>query len=338
MKQFNVTIPPLGLEAGTIQRSISGFPSEIFWGDSIFLVIKFKNISNETIKDFTLPDESILNYSGRIFSFLTEGYQEKYYCLPELLNPLVYDKDRLVSPLSPGEIRHGVNAQIEVPPLDDMDNPFWKNIHNCLDKEDVTIILNIECYYSEKETNELKSHIVSKNITIKQRPKNEMTLLRKWKNNIPPNHLPTVDKNRFYKSLYIDPQELSKGNQLVIQKKKYDTLLFLRQCNRKPPADLCPTTSHGWLELEKQFVPSTLRDEIQLTRMLLEYLESKNETQIQKRNELVQWLQSLPEPQRICMASNLEANRFMYKEEMPITKPYLELLKAVYPMMTLYHQ
>jgi hypothetical protein len=38
------------------------------------------------------------------------------------------------------------------------------------------------------------------------------------------------------------------------------------------------------------------------------------------------------------MASNLEANRFMYKEEMPITKPYLELLKAVYPMMTLYHQ
>jgi hypothetical protein len=114
--------------------------------------------------------------------------------------------------------------------------------------------------------------------------------------------------------------------------------MFIRTGNRYPSDPNAPQTSQGWLELEKQLVPSTMRDEIQLTRMLLEYLESKNETKIQKRNELVQWLQSLPEPQRVCMASNLEANRFMYKAEMPITKPYLELLKAVYPMMTLYHQ
>ncbi|MDR2438342.1 MAG: hypothetical protein LBE12_03080, partial [Planctomycetaceae bacterium] len=128
------------------------------------------------------------------------------------------------------------------------------------------------------------------------------------------------------------------NNLIVLHGKKYDPWMFIRIGNRKPPTDLCPTTSQGWLDLEKQFVPSTLRDEIQLTRMLLEYLESKEELQIKKRDEIFQWLQSLPEPQRVCMASNLEANRFMYKEEMPITKPYLELLKAVYPMMTLYHQ
>ncbi|MDR3109072.1 MAG: hypothetical protein LBU65_05205 [Planctomycetaceae bacterium] len=124
----------------------------------------------------------------------------------------------------------------------------------------------------------------------------------------------------------------------MIDTKKYSPDLFVSKGNRYPPLYLCPKTAQGWLDIEKQFAPSTLRDEIRLTRMLLEYLEAKDAVQIKKRTEIVDWLNSLPEPQRVCMSSNLEANRFMYEDSMPITKPYLELLKAVYPMMTNYHQ
>jgi hypothetical protein len=55
-----------------------------------------------------------------------------------------------------------------------------------------------------------------------------------------------------------------------------------------------------------------MRDEIQLTRMLVDYLGVKGDVQSQKREELVQWLKSLPEPQSSSMASNLADFQSMY--------------------------
>jgi hypothetical protein len=89
-----------------------------------------------------------------------------------------------------------------------------------------------------------------------------------------------------------------------------------------------------------------MRDEIQLTRMLIDYFGAKEDVQTQKRQRLVQWLKSLPKPQSMSMVSNMEDSHSMYsmyfREDLgqgrgiAFEKSYSELLEEIYPMMSHY--
>lgn len=196
-------------------------------------------------------------------------------------------------------------------------------------------------------------------ILIKPRPENEYQLLKKWRQDIPAKFFPPVFKgdvkpntNFWYTSesdlFWKNGYHQSGGNLISVNGYKCNPWFFIRDGNRKPPAQICPTTAKGWFEIEKQFQPSTLRDEIQLTRMLIEYFDSgNNEEQIKRQDNIVNWLKTLPEPQQISMASWIgeRASRGIHissdSEEYlpkPMREKYLKLAKTVEPMMSNYYQ
>ncbi|MBR2003106.1 MAG: hypothetical protein IJ991_02865, partial [Thermoguttaceae bacterium] len=86
--------------------------------------------------------------------------------------------------------------------------------------------------------------------------------------------------------------------------------LFVRIGNRKPSDPNNPTTVDGWRRLETEFAPSTLRDEITLTRLQLEYYDAEEgEASDAALKALVVWTSQRPEPQRVVLSQSLLSKR-----------------------------
>jgi len=301
------------------------------------------------------------------FVISSEGIEEDYTVVPEMHQgkhsacvPSNLDPDTSVSTSFP----------LELPPLEAMGHPFWKKLRDKMTAEGVKCLLTIKILdmfcLDDKKFNEfilggnpLERSIVmvyEHEILIKPRPGKEQALLDKWLRNTPKRFLPSVSESPFVDDdkRWSAPERVQfeyrqSGNHFIkMNGQKYNPWCFIRDGNRKPPAPLCPTTLEGWETLENSLVPSTMMDEIQLTRLLMDYLGAKGNVQIQKRQALVQWLQSLPEPQSMSMASHLADFKSMYlmygRDDLvpgaavALEKPYSELLKEIYPMMSHLHK
>jgi hypothetical protein len=141
------------------------------------------------------------------------------------------------------------------------------------------------------------------------------------------------------------------GGYLKVNGRNYPPWYFTRVGNHKPPMKECPVTIGGWHDLEKSLQPSTMRDEIKLTCMLIEYFDAPNKAeQVKRGDDIVMWLKTLPTPQQMCFASLLCSNnkdiirgshpfvQFTDYQEDSFFIPLHELAKKLKPMMTYYHQ
>ena len=111
------------------------------------------------------------------------------------------------------------------------------------------------------------------------------------------------------------PALVSSGaSDVEIGGKSYDPWLFVRSGFRKPSDPNAPTTVDGWRRLEAEFAPSTLRDEITLTRLQLEYYDApqgkESDVALQA---LVAWLEKRPEPQRVVLTESLRSKRRKFR-------------------------
>ena len=170
-------------------------------------------------------------------------------------------------------------------------------------------------------------------ILIKPRPANEMALLNKWYKNTPEKLFPRVDGNRKVPNLEDYDLKSSGKSDIKIGWNKYDPWLFIRLGNRKPSDPNNPTTLDGWRKLEASLIPSTMRDEIRLTRLQLEYYSSqKGEASEKAKAELIDWLKSLPEVQRTIMTTFLvsKMNDF-YRTS--LRDQNRELIRSLYDML-----
>ena len=80
-----------------------------------------------------------------------------------------------------------------------------------------------------------------------------------------------------------------------------------------PTPSVAPTTLDGWRALEAKFAPSTLRDEITLTRLQLEYYDAPTGPESDAALlALVDWLRDRPEPQRAVLTEALRSNRVLF--------------------------
>ena len=112
----------------------------------------------------------------------------------------------------------------------------------------------------------------------------------------------------------------------------YDPWLFVRIGNRKPCDPNNPTTLDGWRKLEASLTPSTMRDEVRLVRLQLEYYcaEPGVKSDLAKK-ELVQWIKSLPTPQRAVYFAFLQSKRNSFRHNAPaLSKKNYELLDTLY--------
>lgn len=296
----------------SIRHFVEIFPNEINYGDTIYLIAYDENISNEIVFSFPETRLPMYEFLPENFALSTEGMDREYHWLPEHPSNSCALYEIEMRDLLPGEKRPFMMYYFDFPPLEDWNDPFWKELRERIPPEGISCNLRIKYEYkssileprtifngSQISTFADRTMEADQDILIRTRPEAEMTLLSKWYNNTSENLFPSIDGN--CKVPNLDTYDLKSSGQsdIVINSVKYDPWMFIRLGNRKPSDPNNPTTLDGWRKLEASLIPSTMRDEVRLTRLQLEYYSAKKgEASENAKNELVEWLQSLPEIQR----------------------------------------
>ncbi|MBQ1277113.1 MAG: hypothetical protein IIY07_00545, partial [Thermoguttaceae bacterium] len=224
--------------------------------------------------------------------------------------------------IPPGVERRKVAVALEFPPLEDWNAPFWASVRDKLSRQNaVELRLRVEFARSEAAYPFRVDEAFETSLVLKRRPENELERLARWFGATPANLFPERFKNSrgagFVKapSSKGSPDLVTSGaSDVEIGGKSYDPWLFVRSGFRKPSEPNAPTTLDGWRRLEAEFAPSTLRDEITLTRLQLEYYDApEGEESDAALQALVAWLEKRPEPQRVVLTESLRSNRGTFR-------------------------
>lgn len=179
---------------------------------------------------------------------------------------------------------------IECPPLEDWNDPFWKELREKMTPEGV--VCKIEMSHYDRG--------FSFNVLVKPRLSSELDLLEGWFKSTPSELYPKKSKwwnRKLTWETFLDDRSVELSP-VIIKNKSYPVYFFMRYGSRKPGVPNVPKTVEEWKLLEDRFQPSTLRDEITFARMQLEYYGAENlKVRDEKLNSLVRWIQSLPVPQ-----------------------------------------
>ena len=296
------------------------YPQEIKLGDTIYIRVTAMNPHKEgvAISDLVLEcnDVGFVNFSvydpnRKIeFPLRVKETRDEY----ELI--LIYVE------IPAGNKREIAKISFSVPDLDDLHEPFWKELFgkNNIQEKKLILRTTIDSKHASdiRGTNEVHNKITLETpITIKPRSAVEMTMLEKWHKDFPP-------------EFFLENWGCRKAFPPKATITYYDRKTIQTQHNGKrftwtegfttdyPGAPNIPTTTRGWRALEESLEPSTLRDEIQLTRLLWEYFTAKDSiwsyfcadesTQEKKLAEIKTWFESRPKLQAYVIAKNLLKN------------------------------
>jgi hypothetical protein len=294
--------------------SVEVFPTEINLGDAAYVAVYYENRTSGDL--VFLPNFSIL------CSLSSPFFQDDYHWVDECRSGGYDSTVVLPRTIEPGEkYLFGIEA-LEFPPLDDWGAPFWQELIAKIPAEGTTCGLRVKCGSAE----------IERDILVKPRPAVEMALLKQWYDDTPETLFPKIEGDRKipYNGVYLEPS--GKSN-IRIGGKEYDPWLFVRFGVRKPSDPNNPTTLEGWRELEASLIPSTMRDEVRLTRLQLEYYSAKKGgASEQAKAELVDWLESLPEVQQRRMTTSLVSKMHEFYDS-PLRDKNRELMRALYDIL-----
>lgn len=250
--------------------------------------------------------------------------------------------------IPPGQRMFVRSLIAETPPLDDWNIPFWRQIREDVERYGETFItINVE-FIIGYLMNPQKRHFLagqssfkaSCEIKLKKRDPSEMKTLEDWSRMNTSYDFPLLDLNDQPMKI-TDLEDLWKQNDICFKidpeldsvdgedvpkmvttgsRATEDSVMripyynIMRVDHRKPPAGASPTTPEGWQELEEQFKPGVLRDEIHFANLLLSYLialESGEDNVNTAKHEIVEWLKSIPETQRYALID------YFYNDPLP---------------------
>ena len=299
---------------------------EPYFGDVVYIVILYHNMSEK----YSLS-ENILGYDAWNGQFqnvsITLSYKDqikRYHIKPDSPSTSMSGAS-LTTIFDPGTVCVGKAFSITVPPLAEWNNPFWTKLRNDLEIEK-SVELRIDITPLANNGVARFNYSLSETIFVKKRPDNEMTELDSWYEATP------YDKFPYYGSAY-DKEPYDNGlSQFIPIDRSYDIRievpsqdkrdqplrvgrsslslsrshsLVVRFRNRLFYIPNLPKTLEKWRELEEEFSPSSIRDEIRLTTLLIEYSIAKNNKSDdlpEKLNNLLRWLDELPIAQRIVLS------------------------------------
>ncbi|MBQ9372410.1 MAG: hypothetical protein IJU03_09480 [Thermoguttaceae bacterium] len=299
---------------------------ETYFGDVVYIVVLYHNTSEE----YSLS-ENILGYdawNGQLQNVsITLSYKDeiKHYHIKTDSPSTSMSGAGLTTFFDPGTVSVGKVFSITLPPLAEWNSPFWTKLRSALETEK-SVELTIDITPLENNGVARFNYSLSETILVKKRPDKEMTLLNGWYEATP------YDKFPFYGSVY-DKEPYDNGlSQFIPIDPSYDIRIEVSsQDKRDPPlrvgrSSLSHSNSHSlvvrfrnrlfyipnppktldkWRELEDEFSPSAIRDEIHLTTLLIEYAiaqNSRSDDLIEKQNNLLRWLEELPLAQRIALS------------------------------------
>ena len=91
-------------------------------------------------------------------------------------------------PFEAGERKTGFSAIIDSPPLEDWNDPFWKELREKMTPEGIRCTISFK--YDTFLAGKLDDISVSQEVVVKPRPNEELTLLEKWYEKTPKESFP----------------------------------------------------------------------------------------------------------------------------------------------------
>lgn len=310
------------------------WPQEAFFGDAVYFAAIDRNVSSTLGGAWSVHN---MEYLKRHFASAVvveaEGIDAKHRFFHEF-NPFDTIAPRPEDPktlLPPGAERTYAQFAIEFPPLEDWNDVFWTAVREKLATEK-RVVLHIKLSYWRGG---VQWDTVESEIVLKPRPEKEMELISSWRDATPYDLLPErVGQHKLKETPRSDDysQIARSGFEAIALDGSDETFspwLFARVGNRKPSDPNNPTTLDGWRELENEFAPSTLRDEITFVRLQLEYYSASRGAETEAASKaLLAWLTARPEAQRLVLAASVFSKAPQF-EKTRLNAKYVALVEAI---------
>jgi len=286
-------------------------------GDTLYMKIVARNPHAESVyimNHFLLFTSDIqihlIDSENQIQALLFEG------------PPMSAHADQTYAEIKPRTSRIIKAMSINVPPLEDLEEPFWeKHLKNLsrLEKNE-TLSLCVTLYPSCKVYPDYKHYhfqsafsfqfTFETPLIMKPRPEKEMTLIRKWLRDSPKELLPAPFGDLPKVPPFDSRMRYVTFENILVKGEKVPQSQFMRSSNRYPGHPNAPETWQGWKELEENLTPSTMRDEIRLARILIQYSDTEDNTLIK---ELKDWFADMNEVQRSVLVKRTRNKIKMYE-------------------------
>ena len=214
-----------------------------------------------------------------------------------------------INEIKPNENRDIGFHAFQIPPLEDLHDPNWKEFVKDIPPEGkkLTLEVTINAVVAKDRFGGIAefegNRVMTREFLIKPRPSGETTLIEKWFQEMPEMFYPRVSKRPPIKICgWGFMEDKAFDEQTPEEERKKLIMAFHQTGNRYPTYPNAPITWQGWKELEESLTPSTMRDEIRLTRILIQYCNTKD---IKVLDELKEWFADMNEVQRVCMAKSI---------------------------------
>ena len=336
------------------------YPEDVYFGDPVYIGIRLKNISDKEISYIAS------GYGRGAFwlPLLSESIPVPYHLLREYWDISIHNRsDPPPHLFQPGESVLVFVAYQELPTLEDMNFPFWEEAKKRLESgENITAHIGMERPYNSRTPWPKPNYeYVSQPLLIKPRTGSEMELVQNWLEGTPERLRPVpfdqmmvegrllldatfylkdefdsipltpkpgfVSRERYLKVNRNDgPRMASNEHFIHVQGKDYFPYHFVRHGNRKPGDPVCPTTWQGWKELEDSLSPSTMRDEIRLTRIIIQYYDTQDEKVL---TELKEWFADMNELQRWSMIHSIWKRESLSRMKDALNPSFRDIYHAI---------
>jgi len=314
--------PTLKYEFPCPRHSMKCYPEVVMPGESLYILVEVENPYDKPIyiDDIYRPND------GDIKIRIQDSKKESQPLLFEVFVYRLANYPLYLAEVNPGETRVIGALSINIPSLEDLHEPFWENHLKGISSEGKDFLLQVSVisrpwasnfkllkdnefvdFLTQKTNAEHLLHgleiTLGQRILMKSRPVREMAMIERWYDNTPKEFFPEPIGG--VTSLGNNPQLSSNvfwSKVIRVQNENYSQWLFVRRGNRYPGDPNAPTTWQGWKELEESITPSTMRDEIRLTRMVIQFCDTRDAKVL---DELKNWFDGMNEVQRTVMAKSI---------------------------------
>jgi hypothetical protein len=308
--------------------SIKCYPDTVNVGDSFYVLVSASNPYDHPIG---IPTHFTCLYPGGV-SIRMSLTNSKNKTIPLFFEDTFFQHvSRVITfvAIPPHENRLIGILTITVPPLEYLYGlQFWRDTLKNL-PSDASINLTIETWIPHKTWNqelendlsyvcgyEERSIVFHRKIYLNLRPQKEMEMIDQWYQNSSNNDFPILGHEQ------LPSHKVPSYGFLAYDRPPW---CFINVGNRYPGPPNHPTTWQGWRELEESITPSTMRDEIRLTRILIQYCDTRDAKVL---SELKEWFTGMNEVQRVCMAKSIrDRARGCYGTD--LLAPFRELYKTI---------
>jgi len=283
-----------------LELKLSVYPESVAFGDTCYVLVTAINHSDENARVFE-PGFKYLDMDMVQFDLSRCGktWRGTFECLVYVVHSRIsYNSITIPN----GKSVTFLAVQLQFPPLEDLyQDVFWEEIRKELKDNPKGLPFEFGIEFSGPYRNFLSNWRprLTQEVMVNFRNDKEMAMIGQWYRNTPKEFFPKIIGENLI--LKVPSQDNGLVERLLMPDNRI-LRRFQAIGNRYPSYPNAPTTWQGWKELEKSITPSTMRDEIRLTRMLIQYCDTKDKKVL---DELKAWFDVMNEVQRTVMAKSI---------------------------------